>query len=373
MKKGTLLIVAFLILPSLFAVGSRQIQSEIVSNAPPRPSKTSYPMPDFEIECPSSPIKPGNEAVFTLRSKTDEKIIEKSRPIYDWSVSNGEIISGQGTRSIQVKTSPNSQGNLTVQVRVTAQAGGYLNGSVTESCIIPFEDLPVPVLKDEFAFSVQGELKARLDAYFIELANNPSDQGYIFIFPKSAAEQARIERIIRDFIGWRKYDPSRVTTVIGEKSSRTILQFWLKPPGADAPKPELNAEYRLPVPQNVVKANPAACELNGLHLEGLQIERGNNPNLLIKVVFSPGKTETAAVNLKRQKIFMDKFKKRFPDAQSITGAKTEGEGEVAIFIQEPGREEQFYLLIYAIKNKSICLACCEPSDAPKSLLGRTRR
>lgn len=320
--------------------------------------------PVFLIGCMDAPrkVSAGEQTQFFIGTRTP---LTKT-PTYIWTLSGGsEIVSGQGTAEITVQTTAGIEQKITA----TVELGNVFDETRKFSCTIETEKRKA-ILIDEFPFITQGEVKARMDSFYLELNNNPAAQGYIFIFPKTSAEQARVERVVRDSIKWRKYDPSRVTIVSGEKSSRTFLQFWLKPPDADAPKPELTAEYRLPVPQNVVKANASACELNGLHLEGLQMERGNNPNLLIKVVFSPGKTETAAVNLKRQKIFMDKFKKRFPDAQSITGAKTEGEGEVAIFIQEPGREEQLYLLIYALKNKSICLACCEPADAPKSLLTR---
>lgn len=323
--------------------------------------------PTFSIGCMDAPRKvtAGETTQFFIGTRT---ALTKT-PTYIWTLSGGgEIVDGQGTSEIIVQTEYGVEARITA----TVELGNVFDETRKYSCTIETEKRKARLI-DEFPFVAQGDLKARMDTLYLELNNNPQDQGYIFIFPKTAADQARVERVVRDVIKWRNYDPSRVTIVNGEKGKRTNLQFWLKPPDADAPKPELNAEYRLPVPQNTVKANASACELNALYLENLQIEVANTPNQLIRIVFSPGKTETAAVNAKRQKIFMDKIKNRFPNVETQIGAKTEGEGEVAIYLKALGGEEVLYLLIYAIKNKSVCLNCCEPSDAPKSLLGRKRR
>lgn len=323
--------------------------------------------PSFVAGCLDAPRKvtAGEQTKFWVGTRT---ALTKT-PTYNWTLSGGgEIVAGQGTSEITVQTKYGVEERITA----TVELGNVFDETRKFSCTIETEKRKARLI-DEYPFVVQGELKARLDSYFVELNNNPQDQGYIFIFPKTAADQARVERVIRDFIKWRKYDPSRVTIVGGEKGKRTVLQFWLQSPDADVPKPELSDEYRLPVPQNTVKANASACELNALNLDVLQSEVANNPNQLIRIVFSPGKTETDAVNAKRQKIFMDKIKNRFPNVETMTGERTDGEGEVAVYLKALGGEEVLYLLIYAIKNKSICLNCCEPSDAPKNLVIQKRK
>lgn len=98
-------------------------------------------------------------------------------------------------------------------------------------------EIPQPRRMEEFKFSTQGYAKMMLDGFFVELSNNPANQGHIIIYPKTERQQRTIEKIITSQIKFRSYDPSRITLVRGPKHADGVIQFWSVPPGADAPKP----------------------------------------------------------------------------------------------------------------------------------------
>ena len=101
---------------------------------------------------------------------------------------------------------------------------------------------PEARLTAEFRHSTQGYIKMQMDAFYIELANDPVASGYIYVFPKSSREAATIERVIRNSIRWRKYDPSRITIVRGQANTPSLIQFWLVPQGASKPVPDLHTK-----------------------------------------------------------------------------------------------------------------------------------
>jgi hypothetical protein len=93
---------------------------------------------------------------------------------------------------------------------------------------------------DEFGNINSGEIKARLDAFFIELANVSTTQGFIINYG-SDKEIALRERLIRQPIVFRRYDGLRITFVKGVYRNEIKTQFWLVPIGAENPKLEPTA------------------------------------------------------------------------------------------------------------------------------------
>ena len=100
---------------------------------------------------------------------------------------------------------------------------------------------PVAVLIDTCAVSDKcikdDDIKARVDAFYIELNNNPSASGYIINYGTDK-EIARREAQIRKAIAFRKYDSSRITMVRGGNTGvGAVSKFWLVPAGAENPAP----------------------------------------------------------------------------------------------------------------------------------------
>jgi hypothetical protein len=162
---------------------------------------------------------------------------------YSWTVSAGTIASGQGTPSITVDTTGLSNGtNITADVVVTGpglcEECRELRGSDTGSVII--KEIP-PQLVDQFGNLPNDEVRARLDAFFVALGNNPGAQGYIINYGTDR-EISRREALIRDHIRLRRFDASRITLVRGGANPRgetgVWTRLWLVPPGANNPTPD---------------------------------------------------------------------------------------------------------------------------------------
>ncbi|HEY8561302.1 MAG TPA: hypothetical protein VIL74_13075 [Pyrinomonadaceae bacterium] len=164
---------------------------------------------------------------------------------YEWSVSAGTISSGQGTPSITVDTTGLANAtNITATVNITG-AGLCENCRPTASetggvivTVVP------PRLIDEFGTLPNDEVRARIDAFFVALGNEPNAQGYIINYGTDR-EIARREALIRNHINFRKYDASRITFVRGganPNGAGVHTRLWLVPPGAQPPTPEQTQE-----------------------------------------------------------------------------------------------------------------------------------
>src|SRR5215208_4729604 len=120
--------------------------------------------PAIEIVCPT------NVAIdqpLTFTSRYSGGVPTNVKPVYNWTVSAGTIIEGQGTDTIKVDT----KGLAGQTVRASVSMDGY-NLECAADCAVQF---PVPVecrRFDEFPNISRNDEKARLDNFAIEL-NDP--------------------------------------------------------------------------------------------------------------------------------------------------------------------------------------------------------
>ena len=156
---------------------------------------------------------------------------------YNWTVSAGTIESGQGTPSIVVRApSDGSVTNITATVDVGGQRADCkcpTTQSETGAVAPPVR----PTEVDTFGKLSNDDVKARVQSFYTQLANDPTAQGYIIIYgtPK---EIAAVRTQITKAIAFLKLDPSRVTIVEGgDKGTGQSTHFWLVPPGATPPQP----------------------------------------------------------------------------------------------------------------------------------------
>ena len=86
--------------------------------------------PGISVTGPAGITEPGGTAAYTLDITNEQgKAYE-----YIWSVSSGEIVSGQGTKSILVKT-PENHAGMTATVQVKGTPVGCANlASESSSC-----------------------------------------------------------------------------------------------------------------------------------------------------------------------------------------------------------------------------------------------
>ncbi len=134
------------------------------------------------------------------------------------------------------------------------------------------EDKPKAIKFNEFETATGGYIKMNMDAFYIELANDPAAQGYIFNFGTDKEIAVREKQIV-NAISFRKYDSSRVTMVKAGFWKVVKTEFWLVPAGAENPQPASKAEKF----DEFGKIND---EVLSLKLDIFFISIANDPNAL---------------------------------------------------------------------------------------------
>jgi len=158
-----------------------------------------------------------------------------SRSLFQWTVSNGAIESGQGTRSINVRVPPNENGgNVTATVTLTGLPNACL---VTASEIAPIASIPPQDPVDIYGKISLFNEYARVQNGVAAAIANPTSLLVIIREAHSfgSFERTRINKI-KDFIRTRLRFPTshlRIITKIGPQIQNTI---WLVPPGAKMPE-----------------------------------------------------------------------------------------------------------------------------------------
>ena len=150
---------------------------------------------------------------------------------YDWTVSAGEIIKGQGTSILEVSTTKELQGKtITATVKVTG-VHPICNESVSETALIAA--LPSgPHWLDEFGDSSRDDLRARIDNFYIRIQNTPDSEGIViakFTRKDSVKEKTRHLDNILSAIRWMKKDVTRISFLILEDDYRSTALGVLAP------------------------------------------------------------------------------------------------------------------------------------------------
>jgi len=158
-------------------------------------------------------------------------------PIYNWTVSAGTIIEGQGTSSIKVDTT----GLAGQTLKVTLSLGGQALDCSASSGV----SIPLPQAKsrkfDEFAAISRNDEKARLDNYAIEIQNDPTSTAYVVIYPQRSARggdtQRRSQQIVDYLVNTRHVDAKRIVSVIGGARDELHVELWICPQGTTPQQP----------------------------------------------------------------------------------------------------------------------------------------
>jgi hypothetical protein len=190
--------------------------------------------PSIILSCPD-PTATSSTVTFTA---TVSGVPANITPVYNWSVSAGTIVNGQGTRTIQVET-----GGMAGQaIRATLDVGGF-NLTCAATCTVQVPLLPLyPTKFDEFPNIKFDDEKARLDNYAIQLQSDPRSQGYIIIYPGARDRQGDAQRRTsraRDYlINTRGIDAGRIFVLTGGPRPEQTIELWLVPNGAAPPTPK---------------------------------------------------------------------------------------------------------------------------------------
>lgn len=241
--------------------------------------------PTIEINGPAGFVEAGELASYA--ASVDLKGTDY-KPVFLWTISAGEIFSGQGSDSLQVRQPSSS---LIVTVELLALPNGC-TATASESTSGPHPP-PVAVKIGEMSNTSPPDL-GLITRFADELADNPSNQGYVYIAhkpitpPRQIAERERVlaEALTRDRIG----HDSRVT-VVRMTSSRDVTEFWRVPPGADDPMCEACEPGRRGCPSIGIERGPGIAKA-GDRVEFSVNDRNNVGGLSFRWTVKNGKIES---------------------------------------------------------------------------------
>jgi len=190
--------------------------------------------PAIEIVCPSG-VELGQPITFS--SRLTGGIPANATAYYNWTVSAGTIIQGQGTDTIRVDTTGLGGQSISASLSV----GGY-NLECAASCTVP---IALPKLNsrkfDEFPDISRNDEKARLDNYVIELQNDPTAMAYVIVYPGRSGKKGEVQqhanRVVEYLVHSRGLDKSRIVTLVGPARDHLFVELWLTPQGATPPNP----------------------------------------------------------------------------------------------------------------------------------------
>jgi hypothetical protein len=153
---------------------------------------------------------------------------------YNWTVSSGSIVEGQGTSVIKV-----TGGAKCTDVTATVEIGGAglcadcaKVASSTGSVECPTTP-PTSSKTDEFGKMPDDDVKARLENWARELNSDPTATGYI-ITTGTAAHRKVSTRQINKAIDFLRIDRSRVQ-IVDRGAGANNTELWIVPAGATAP------------------------------------------------------------------------------------------------------------------------------------------
>lgn len=157
-------------------------------------------------------------------------------PTYNWVVSAGTILTGQGTPTITVDTT----GLAGQPIIATVGVEGY-ELVCAARCQASVPAPPNPKKFDEIGEAARDDEKARLDVFAIELQNSPGARGYIIGYGgsnKRYGTGAQRAQRARDYmVTTRGIDSSRIVTLDGGTRTTGSTQLWIVPAGATPPRP----------------------------------------------------------------------------------------------------------------------------------------
>ena len=190
--------------------------------------------PAIEISCPTYVAL---DQPLTFSSRYTGGVPANITPVYNWTVSAGTIIEGQGTDTIKVDTK--GLGGQTV--RASLSMGGYTLECAADCAVsIPLPK-PIGVRFDEFGDIARNDEKARLDNFAIALQNDPTATGYVIVSPGPTSKRRDVQdhfgRVIEYLVHSRQIDQSRIKTIEGRKKGELRVELWVAPQGATPPNP----------------------------------------------------------------------------------------------------------------------------------------
>jgi hypothetical protein len=189
--------------------------------------------PTITVIGPAGITYPGETMTFAV-TVTNDAVTQNLK--YSWSVSVGVITSGQGSRAITVVTDRSMEG---ANVTATATIDGLSPNCTREmSETAPVAMIPIGEPIDDWPDSLASDDKrARLDAFFMELSNNPDNVGIMVIRVigrDRKDDKNRRVRFVLEHARFRKFDKSRLWFAFENGYQRNAV-FWRMVPTVEVP------------------------------------------------------------------------------------------------------------------------------------------
>jgi hypothetical protein len=191
--------------------------------------------PTVWISSPTNHIEQGKPLLFIVRLTG---LSAAAQTEFQWEISVGTILSGQGTPQLTVDTTGLGGQLVTAKVSI----GGLATACSVEashSYPIPF---PPPICGlpfDQYGRINFEDEQARLDNFAIQLFNFPKAQGYIFAYAgRDSNKGEAAKRLLRAkayLVGIRQMTPGRIVTVDGGYKETFQVDLIVVPTGAIAP------------------------------------------------------------------------------------------------------------------------------------------
>jgi TolA-binding protein len=167
---------------------------------------------------------------------------------FNWTVSTGKIISGQGTPAIKVATPGASSGADYEGITATVEVGNLTAScSATASYAVQIKVFCPDRKFDEFGDLSFDEEKARLESFISRLQGDPDALGLMKAYAGKCARvgeaEARLERMRDYLVNLRGLD--RIVTknegCQEEDQAEVRIELWVMPTKAPAlPTPAIN-------------------------------------------------------------------------------------------------------------------------------------
>ena len=161
--------------------------------------------PSISVKGPQGVTLPGEEITFRV-----EVSDAAMRLAYRWSISAGTLINGQDTPAITVKTDKSmGNTNMTATVEIDGLPSGCGKTAAANAPIARLEREPL----DEWGNLSNDEIRSRLDNFFFDLSNNPTNTGLIILYVPGKERRDvknRRLRLIVEHARWRKFDINRL-------------------------------------------------------------------------------------------------------------------------------------------------------------------
>lgn len=183
--------------------------------------------PEISTSGPSGIVYPGDPVIFTATVEPSGKDLK-----YEWSISAGEIIEGQGTTVIRVGIPKKGDViNVTATIQIAGLPAGCPNTmSETASTTICY----VPEILDEFRGPITVKHKIRVENAEIRLRNDHEFKLVIVLYYKSARQREIDKRAILKYLN--PLVRGRVVFVNGpDRGDGPRVKLWLVPAGAEDP------------------------------------------------------------------------------------------------------------------------------------------